>query len=295
MLVRTEPLPADTLTFDHMYMRINGRDGEAQGDGAASSSAASATSQGTEPHVDLIVGDPDVRYPLASVTKPIGAYAVLVAIDQGKFGLDDAAGPEGSTVRHLLAHTSGMPFFEGEPIAKPGKRRVYSNSGFDVLAEFAEAKVGMPIHEWIAQAVAGPLGMDDFSLAPGASMAAKGVASGEALARFAMELLEPKLISRELYDEAISVQFPGLAGVLPGYGRQADNDWGLGFSIRGHKDPHWLGSTFSPRTFGHFGQSGSFIWVDPEAKLAGIFLGAQRYGEEHQQVWPKLTDEMRAL
>ena len=33
------------------------------------------------------------------------------------------------------------------------------------------------------------------------------------------ELLAPTLVARETLDEATSVQFPGLAGVLPGVGR----------------------------------------------------------------------------
>ncbi|TXS08767.1 hypothetical protein EAO68_32250 [Streptomyces sp. wa22] len=48
------------------------------------------------------------RFPLASVTKPLAAYAALVAYEEGAVELDEPAGPEGSTVRHLLAHTSGL-------------------------------------------------------------------------------------------------------------------------------------------------------------------------------------------
>ena len=45
---------------------------------------------------------------------------------------------------------------------------------------------------------------------------------------------------------------------------QRPNDWGLGFEISDDKSPHWTGSANSGRTYGHFGQSGTFIWVDPE-------------------------------
>src|SRR4051812_36593962 len=71
----------------------------------------------------------------ASVTKPATALATLVAAEEGILDLDDAAGPPGSTVRHLLAHASGLPFDGGTPIAPPGKRRIYSNGGVDGLAE----------------------------------------------------------------------------------------------------------------------------------------------------------------
>src|SRR4051812_42023154 len=63
------------------------------------------------------------RFPLASVTKPLAAYAALVAVEEGAVELDEAAGPEGATVRHLLAHTSGLAFDEHRAVAAPGNRR----------------------------------------------------------------------------------------------------------------------------------------------------------------------------
>ena len=60
------------------------------------------------------------------------------------------------------------------------------------------------------------------------------------------ELLAPTLVAPETFAEATSVQFPGLVGVLPGFGRQEPNDWGLGFELRDAKSPHWTGAGNSP-------------------------------------------------
>ena len=38
--------------------------------------------------------------------------------------------------------------------------------------------------------------------------------------------------------------------------------------LRDRKSPHWTGSRNSERTFGHFGRSGTFLWVDPEPGIA---------------------------
>ncbi len=73
------------------------------------------------------------------------------------------------------------------------------------------------------------------------------------------------------------MQFPGLTGVLPGFGVQRPNDWGLGFEISDGKSPHWTGSANSGRTYGHFGQSGTFLWVDPDADLALVVLDRPRF------------------
>ena len=71
----------------------------------------------------------------ASVTKLFTATATLIAAEEGIVDLDEPAGPEGSTVRHLLAHASGLPFEGKQPIARPAQRRIYSNTGFEVLGD----------------------------------------------------------------------------------------------------------------------------------------------------------------
>jgi CubicO group peptidase (beta-lactamase class C family) len=88
------------------------------------------------------------------------------------------------------------------------------------------------------------------------------------------------------------VAFPGLVGVLPGFGRQDPNDWGLGPELRDHKSPHWTGSHNSPRTFGHFGQAGGFLWVDPEAGLACACLTDRPFGPWAAEAWPALADDV---
>lgn len=229
---------------------------------------------------------------LASVSKPLTALGVLIAVDRGLLDLDEPAGPEGATVRHLLAHTAGYAFDGGDPVSAVGARRIYSNTGFEVLADHLEEATGYDHEDWMEQTVVQGLALRDVEVTGSPAAGYRG--SIRDLLAVGRELLEPTLISAELWREATSVQFPGLAGILPGYGRQKPNDWGLGFEIRDGKSPHWTGTGSSPRTFGHFGQSGSFLWVDPEAGLTAAFLGAERFGETHVRIWPSLTDELLA-
>jgi len=74
-------------------------------------------------------GDVHRVFELASVTKPIVAYGVLVAVEEGVFDLDTPLGPAGSTVRHLLAHASGVGFASRAPERAPGERRTGSPLG----------------------------------------------------------------------------------------------------------------------------------------------------------------------
>ncbi len=237
-------------------------------------------------------GDAHRVFPLASVTKPLTAYAALIAVEEGAIELDEPAGPEGSTVRHLLAHASGLAMQEDKIQAQPGTKRIYSNKGFEALAEAVQQSSGIPFNAYLAEAVFGPLGMTNTTLKGSAAHAGESTVAD--LGKFAAELLTPRLVSRELFDEATHVVFPGLNGVLPGFGFQKPNDFGLGFSIRDHKNPHWTGKNNSPETFGHFGQSGTFLWVDPVAGIACVALTDRAFGEWAAEVWPVLSDAVLA-
>lgn len=230
------------------------------------------------------------RFALASVTKPLAAYAALVAYEEGAIELAEPAGPEGSTVRHLLAHTSGLAFDEHRVTAPAGTRRLYSNSGFEVLGDHIAKATDIPFGEYLRQAVLEPLGMVSTALVGGGSPAKDGVSTVDDLVKFAAEVQAPRLLDARTVAEAMSVVHPGLKGVLPGYGHQSPNDWGLGFEIRDSKSPHWTGNSSSPRTFGHFGQAGTFLWVDPDAGAACVALADRAFGPWAVEAWPPFTD-----
>ncbi len=239
-------------------------------------------------------GDAGISFRFASVTKLYTAVAALVALEEGIVDVDDPAGPPGSTFRHLLAHASGLPLEAGAPIGRPGQRRIYSNVGFEAAADHIAAAAAMPFAEYARAAVFQPLGL---RLELQGSPAGRGWALGgtiDDVAALGHELLAPKLVAPETLAEATSVQFPGLVGVLPGFGRQDPNDWGLGFELRDAKAPHWTGSRNSPRTFGHFGASGTFLWVDPDAELALACLTDLDFGDWAVEAWPRLADAVLA-
>jgi CubicO group peptidase (beta-lactamase class C family) len=236
-------------------------------------------------------GPADHIFHWASVTKPVVALATLVAAEEGTLDLDDPAGPPGSTVRHLLAHASGLPFDPGPPIAPPGRRRIYSNAGFETLAALLEQAAEMAFSEYLAAAVLRPLAMG-AELRGSAAAGLHG--SLDDLLRFAAELQRPTLVAPETLVEATTVAFPGLAGVVPELGRFDPNDWGLGFELRDAKRPHWTGDRNSPRTFGHFGGSGTFLWADPDAGLACACLTDLAFGEWAKRAWPPFSDAILA-
>lgn len=240
-------------------------------------------------------GDTVQSFRLASVTKPLVARAAQVAVEEGVVDLDSPAGPPGATVRHLLAHAAGLAMNSADLQAQPGTRRIYSNYGFAVLAEVIQVQSGIEFGRYLQEAVFEPLGMSASRLDGGAATAGYGAFSTVAdLAHFAGDLLNPRTVSPQMHAAATSVQFAGLTGVLPGYGVQRPNDWGLGFEIRDTKVPHWTGSANSPRTYGHFGQSGTFLWVDPDRNLALVVLTDRDFDEWAKPLWPALSDQVLA-
>lgn len=235
-------------------------------------------------------GDTGRRQRIASVSKPLSAYALLIAVEEGSISLDDPVGQPGCTVRHLLAHAGGYSFDGTTPVGKPGAKRIYSNTGFDMLAAHLEQATAMPFVEYLAEAVCAPLGMGDTALE---GSCAKDVWSTTAdLTAFLHELNNPRLLSRETFLDAVTPVFPELSGVVPGIGSFDPCPWGLGFEIRGHKSPHWTGTHNSPLTFGHFGGTGTFIWVDPIADVAVAMLADREFDEWGLAHWPDFNDEV---
>lgn len=237
-------------------------------------------------------GDQRTVVRIASVTKLASALAVLVAVEEGTVSLEDPVGQPGCTVRHLLCHAGGYDFDTSEVLAPPGQRRIYSNTGYDLLAAHLEERAGLPFADYLAEGVLQPLGMASSRLDGSAAKDLRS--SAEDLTRFAGELLAPTLVAPETARDYVSPQFPALAGVLPGWGRQDPCPWGLGPEVRGTKHPHWTGGTAPPGTFGHFGGSGTFLWVDPDSALACVVLTDRDFGDWAVRAWPAFSDGVRA-
>jgi len=232
-------------------------------------------------------GDLEKSYALASVSKPIAAYAALAAIEEEAVTLETAVDVPGATVGNLLSHTSGVAFDSLQIVAKPGERRIYSNAGFELLAQTITEATDIPFATYIQQALLEPLGMTGTDPNGPAAGMSSTVAD---LTRFAQELLNPELLDPSTVEGATVPVLGDLDGVLPGYGVQRPNQWGYGFEIRGKKSPHWTGSKNSPGTFGHFGQAGTFIWVDRANGLAVVALTDRNFGKWAIEVWPAFSD-----
>jgi CubicO group peptidase (beta-lactamase class C family) len=243
-------------------------------------------------------GDERTRFRLASLTKPVVAWAVMVGVEEGIVALDDpvapAIGPPGATLRHLLSHAAGFGFDGEQPVAAVGQRRIYSNTGIERAAALLAEAAGMPFDQYLHDAVLAPLGMDaELRGSPAHGL----FGTLDDVVRFLAEMRRPVLLAASTWEDVVRPQFPDLAGIVPGVGRFDPNPWGLGVEVRGAKSPHWTGRGNSPRTFGHFGGSGTMMWVDPDADVALAALTDRRFDDwpdEALQRWAELSDAVLA-
>lgn len=155
---------------------------------------------------------PDALFWIASLSKPMTAAALMMLVDEGKVQLDDLVEhylPEFKdqwlavklgkdqmrrqrpqrpvTVRHLLSHTSGMPFKSAmeEPTLdrwplrdavrsyamtplqfEPGSQYQYSNAGFNTVGRIIEVVSGISYEEFMGTRLFIPLGMTDTTFWP---------------------------------------------------------------------------------------------------------------------------------
>ena len=236
-------------------------------------------------------GEQDREFRLASVVKLATCYALMIAVEEGVIFLDDDAGPAGSTLRHLMAHTSGYGFDSAAKVlSRPGTRRIYSNRGIEEAAAHFDAAGGMPFGTYLRESVLDPLGMAGTTLT--GSPAHEMTSTAADLGRFAQELLGPNLLAASSLADMVKVQFPGLTGVLPGLGRYDPLDWGLGFERNFSRPGHWAGRLISGESYGHFGAAGTFFWVDPVAQRACVCLTDRDFGPWALQAWPQLCDSI---
>ena len=237
-------------------------------------------------------GPTDRPFELASITKLYTALAALIAHEEGTLALDDDLGDAGYSAADLLAHSAGVAPDERRWMAAPHTRRIYSTAAYEILADAIADAATMPFAVYARDAVIAPLELPTMRLdgSPGAG----AIGSIEDLIELAAAWRTPSLIHGSTLARATRPHRPELDGVLPGFGQRTPNPWGLGPEIRGDKAPHWTAPENDPSTYGHFGRSGTMLWIDPAAQTTLIALSDQGFGPWASAAWPVLSTAVLA-
>ncbi|HEX9523143.1 MAG TPA: exo-beta-N-acetylmuramidase NamZ domain-containing protein, partial [Reyranella sp.] len=223
-----------------------------------------------------------------------------------------ANGKGAITVRQLMTHYAALPAgiptrgwsdYQGaldtivalKPVAPAGTRFNYSDVDFIVLGEIVRRVSGQPLETYAAQHIFQPLGMRDTTFLPSASLRDRiapadlegselrwgdvqdpiayrmgGVAghagvftTADDLTKFAqMMLAGGKNVLQPASVAAMTTpQSPPGGAALRGLGWDIDSPYAV-----------WFAPSFSTRSYGHTGYTGTAIWVDPETKTFLIVL-----------------------
>ena len=180
-------------------------------------------------------------------------------------------------------------------VFSPGTRSLYSSPGYDILGRVIEVVSGTSYETFMEDRVFGPLGLADSGffgemwghrdrIAPfyriddgrlhedPQPVSQEWIFPSPAFGLFStapdLAALLRMMLSGGTYD---GQRFLSLASVTAMTVDQIGNDElgtrGFGWAVTGQGGP-----LASPRTYGHRGTSGVYVWVDPENDLAGAFL-----------------------
>jgi CubicO group peptidase (beta-lactamase class C family) len=269
--------------------------------------------------LDLAVGaaSRDTIFDLASLTKPLATAALARTLDL------DAAVRDGVTVRHLLAHASGLPAWKAlgssrrevleqvwrEPLeTPPGTVARYSDLGFILLGDFIERTRGRALDALFTDEIAGPAGVDTrFGPLPPElrsrcapceglqgvvhdenARAMGGVAGHAGLfstARDVSRLVAAWVEAWHADDPRVREFWRG--SDVPG------STWCLGWD-RPSAQGSSAGTRWPRDGVGHLGFTGTSIWIDPPRRRWVVLLSNRveptRENEKIKQLRPALHD-----
>ncbi len=263
------------------------------------------------PHIDAIavidaggnyhyVGSASGRYAFASVTKLFSTYVVADAVLSGFISfedvIDDPYFDKGDvTLADLMSHASGVRPVPLECF-EPRQKRIYTNEAFQYAGDFLIRRLGRQFKGvTVGQLFEEGLGSHlSTTIDIAGSCANSATGTFDDLVKFLAEMRIPTFLDRQMHEFLVTPHCEDLPGILPGWGHYDRNLFGIGYEIKGEKSPHWSGACSSSSTFGHFGQSGTFVFHDPMHSVSVACVTNEAFGPWAKEAYPQMCDEIYA-
>ncbi|MCR4375203.1 MAG: DUF1343 domain-containing protein, partial [Acidobacteria bacterium] len=255
--------------------------------------------------------------------------------DFGKYGKDRV------TVRHLLTHMSGLrpdvdlgdPWvgyeaaiaLAGDEVlgAPPGRRFVYSDIGFFLLADIVATVSGQPFEQFVAARLFGPLGMKDTGFTPAATLRSR-IAPTEVCTPYGWPCAGPDAqMLRGTVHDPTARRMGGVAGhaglfstaddiarfarmllrggeldgvrvlspltvarmTSPSTPDGESNVRGLGWDMDSSYSSN-RGELLPVGSFGHTGFTGTSLWIDPATHVFVVFMSNRLHPDGKGDVTP---------
>ena len=212
--------------------------------------------------------------------------------------------------------------YEVDLLAPPGTRVHYQSMGILTLATIVEKITRQALPEFLSDNIFAPLNMNDTTLGAPDSWKSGGPSQRMAwsqvdeqpgaaqwgwnswywrqlgapwggllstapdigcLCRHLLNILggQHGILSRQALRVMTTNQLPYLrkipepiAGTLP---------WGLGWQLNWPSHPHGFGSLLPPECFGHWGATGTLVWIDPTRGVYGVVLTTEPVDIENRR------------
>lgn len=294
----------------------------------------------------------DTIFDMASLTKVVATTsAVMMLVEDGRIRLSDPVakyipdfakyGKDRVTVRHLLTHMSGLrpdvdlgdPWvgydaaiaLAGEEVlgAPPGRRFVYSDIGFFLLADIVSKVSGQPFEQFVNARLFGPLGMKDTGFKPAATLRDR-IAPTEVCTPFGWPCAGPDAqMLRGTVHDPTARRMGGVAGhaglfstaddiarfarmllrggeldgvrvlspltvarmTSPSTPDDESNVRGLGWDMDSSYSAN-RGELLPVGSFGHTGFTGTGLWIDPATQVFVVFMSNRVHPDGKGDVTP---------
>jgi CubicO group peptidase (beta-lactamase class C family) len=272
------------------------------------------------PEPDSLLVLRDSLFGVASVSKPVTATAVMMLVERGKIGLHrpiqqylpefKGEGCEKIQVRHLLTHTSGLPYRSDAPLLEvgqigvrpePGREMAYSNVAYDLLGEIVQRVSGQSFDAFTRQSIFEPLGMKEATFIHPGKVRERCIRPRAGTTYDWPDEMEGQTFpSATLWTTALDMAIfcqaflnrgsygdfrllsPATVAAMTrnqvlGIPREiisgiTSPPCGFGwFMLDEVRFPNFP-CLWSPQSYGHAGASGAFVWVDPIYNLVGVFF-----------------------
>jgi len=201
--------------------------------------------------------------------------------------------------------------YDVELVAKPGTRVQYQSMGILTLAVLVENITGVPLPEYLQQTIFRPLGMTDSALGLSKAWESDGHIARMAWAQVEARPGATDWGWNSMYWRKLAAPWGGLLSTAPDWGRFCrhllqihkggdgilapttlfamtknqlshlrelpDNTirttpWGLGWQLNWPGHPRGFGELLPSDAYGHWGATGTMVWLDPTRSVYGVIL-----------------------
>lgn len=185
----------------------------------------------------------------------------------------------------------------------PGAEMLYCGFGYELLGEIIRRISGQSLDSFSRERIFEPLGMKDtYYIVPESvhqrvaqrnpegpdkwagtpqHLADPSASSGAYSTAMDMAIFGQMFLNKGVYGNKRILSKASVEAMtrnqIPGVSARWGNmffseaSWGLGWSIQGNKRDEY-GTLCSPQTFSHGGAGGTFLWVDPEREVVGVYF-----------------------